>query len=417
MIYFVILLFGLLLAGNYYAAKSVLYPPTLFALVWFTSLLGLLLSGDTFYPVSGETLMVYFFGAVAFSTGGIVALTTMSRESSQQPLSVDQIVRLRRLLDLFLIILVVGLLFYWQQTMAGIADGNDEALQALSRERARASGETTTFEFVRNLPILSGFVGSAMFLENDGTWARRWRVYVAIIVALVYGALTGSKGGAVWLVLTLLFIDFIRKGAVNLKWAAISIFSVVVAFSAGLMVINFAYTRFYGLGQLLESILETIQNYWLGGLVAFGRVVADPYGIESVQGIERFFLQTMNSLGAEFYVPSFHAEFTNISPSQTSNTYTIYFSYFKDFGWIGTGLIMLLLGLCLTWIYGRAKRGKLISIMVYAASAVGIVFTFNGEHFITGLNGYIKMVLFYSFLYYFPRMSLGGREFAAKSNA
>ncbi|MGH2480941.1 MAG: hypothetical protein ACRDHW_14905, partial [Ktedonobacteraceae bacterium] len=78
MIFFVALVLGLLLAANHAVSRNLLYPPTVFTGVWLLSIVALIFSGDAYYPVSGETLMVYLIGAMAFSAGGFVILAGLS---------------------------------------------------------------------------------------------------------------------------------------------------------------------------------------------------------------------------------------------------------------------------------------------------------------------------------------------------
>ena len=60
---------------NFGIAKNFLYPPALFTGVWLLSLIGVALSGNTFYAVSTGALLVYFIGALAFSIGGLLTFS------------------------------------------------------------------------------------------------------------------------------------------------------------------------------------------------------------------------------------------------------------------------------------------------------------------------------------------------------
>ena len=118
-------------------------------------------------------------------------------------------------------------------------------------------------------------------------------------------------------------------------------------------------------------------------------------------------METANGLGAHFTIPSLHAEYTRISQTEETNVYTIYFSYFKDYGWLGVTIGLFLLGSLLTWIYSYARRGNHLAMALYSMNAVGLVLSIHAEHFLLALNLYIKMLVFFYLVYYgFSRFSL-----------
>ncbi len=172
----------------------------------------------------------------------------------------------------------------------------------------------------------------AMHYENDGTPARRWRCYLAILLAVVYGALTGSKGLAVTLVLSLMFLSFMQRGTVRfaaLAWV-VSVGVVCIRAEAVCWLIISTWMQACRLIQYLRSWQRQFRNTgwvdWLR-LIALWRC---QQSLESVQTLSRFFLETANALGGRFEIPSIHAEYTPCLRVQGDEHYTIYFSYFKD---------------------------------------------------------------------------------------
>ena len=246
---------------------------------------------------------------------------------------------------------------------------------------------------------MAQFLALVMFYEADGSRERRWRVIVAVILAVVYGGMTGTKGGVVTLVLTLYFISAIKGRRLRVLPLLGTIGLALVAFAVGVVLINLTFESYASAGAMFSAILEQILNYWLGGIVAFQRIAENPNAIESTQPIYRFFLETARSLGMSVEIPSIHADYTMVGPSTVGNIYTIYFTYFKDWGWFGTAIIMLVLGGGLTFIYKRAMQGKTIASLFYAMMLVGLVMSISSEKFFLGLNGYIKALVFFYVVY------------------
>lgn len=405
MTYLMILGLGLLLAINHLLARNLLYPPSLFTAVWLVNLLGIALSGDTFYPISAETLTVFLVGALAFSAGGLAVFSLNARQRQgldhRTPVSPTRRASGRKLLDFALLGTVIGLPYYWHYITSGL---NTSSLQFLAALRTRAvEAELTSqhgFSITNNLVVISQFLAMAMFYENDGSLERKWRAYLAIILALIYGGMEGTKGNAVNLVITLTFISFMRARRINYAVLAGTLAVALLLFAGGLLLINFSGVHTDASLATFQLLGRTVQNYWLGGLVAFDRVVQSPTSIQSTQQLGRFFLEVANIFGARYPIPSINAEYTSISGWQDTNTYTMYFSYFNGNGWLGIVFGMSVLGGVLTWIYNFARLGYPIAIIIYGVSAKAIVLSFHAEHFVLELYLYLRLMLFLYLIYY-----------------
>ena len=407
MIYLVALSLGLMLAGNYAISRNFLYPPAIFTGGWLLSIIGLVLSGDTFYAVSAETLLVYLVGALAFSMGGLVVFSG-SAVNNVKPVSFSpmQITRICRFLDFFLLVALVGFPFFWAYVFKNADFSNPNLLNEQRQGQVEAS--TQIYNPLDNLGAIAQFLAMGMYVNNDGSFSRKWRTYLSILLAIVYGGMTGTKGNIVHLILNLSFISFMRAGRINFVVLGSMFIIAMTLFAAGLLVVNLSYMDLDVFSMdTIALLVKHIQGYWLGGLVAFERIVQSPESMESVRHLNRFFLETANSLGANFYLPSRHAVYTHTSPTDFTNVYTIYFSYFKDYGWLGVLLGMSMLGGLLTWIYLLAHRGNPLAIIFYGVNMTGILLSVQADFFVLALNKHIKMlIIFYVMYYVVPRFSI-----------
>lgn len=399
-----ILAFALLLGINIRVTKSNLSPAALFVEVWLFTLIGLFLAGNTFFEVSLKALSIYLVGALFFSIGAILGQSAGALRRS--PVHPQRVRRESygafhyRFLDALLIILLVALPFYWRyiQNQFGVS-GGDLILAQIRMQAVQLSGKAQSFSILNNFPIIASFVVAALYYDNGGTASRRWRYYLAFTLVAIYGSLEGSKKPVVVLILTVFLIASIREGAVRWFRALTVLCAGTVLFSAGLIFVNFAYMRTPINVDSIRMTVATEEAYWLGSLIAFNQIAVDPFSMESTQRVDKFFLETADSLGAHFYVPSQHAAYTDISTSQNTNTYTIYFTYYKDYGWTGTAAFMLIIGFASGRIYNMAKSGEAIPVLMYAMVATAILFSIEYEGFLTGLNGYVKALLFFGFIY------------------
>lgn len=402
MLVFTILFMIFLIMGLYQISQNLLFPAILFVGTWVLTLIGLLMSGDTFFEVSGMTYLVYLVGAISLSVGGVCGTILVT-----EPIKYRHVISVPqrscwtcRALDILFIILLIGLPIYWQKVLSTVDDiGIDFLFQSIRAKAIESSGEGNTFGLIGNFVVLAQFVAVAMFYEMDDSFGRRWRALCSIILALVYGGMTGTKANAVVLLLTLFFISSIKRQKISVSALLGTLGIAATFFSLGLLVINFSGTSFSDAPEMIGSIIKLVQHYWLGGCVAFDQIVSNPDIMESTQPINRFFLETGRSLGMDIHVPFLHADYSMISPVLETNVYTIYFTYFKDFGWLGAVAIMFGLGASLSMLYDRAMKGGPIVVLFYATMCVAIVMSIFSEQFFIGLNGYIKFLIFLVIIY------------------
>jgi oligosaccharide repeat unit polymerase len=380
--------------------KEVLFPPIIFVSVWLLSFLGIFMAGNMFYPVSELSYLIYIVGAVAFSFGGMSMLSLKNQNGMmtfqvRKRQDVKYVTSL--LIDVILIILIIGLPFYWKEITADLGDMQlGLAFAELRRMDNSMSDEGHPFSFLRNFVIISQFIAMLAFYERAGSKFTQLRSIIAILLAILYGSLSGTKGNAINLLITLFFIYLIGGGRFSILKTLLLVSAILGFFSLGLIFVNFSYMD---TDDVIGMLAEYIMNYWVGGLVAFNTIALNPDFIPSTQPVGRFFLETARSLGMSIDVPSIHAKFIMISQTMDSNTYTIYFTYYKDYGWIGTIFFMFIYGFLTTWFYLRAKQGNPIYRFLFAILCAGIVFSFNAEHFFLGLNFFIKSFLFFYFVY------------------
>jgi oligosaccharide repeat unit polymerase len=396
-------------------SRSLLFPPSLFAAIWLLNLAMLSALGNLFYRVSDTACLVYLLGAAAFTVGGLLVLPSSRAIASTLPDQTEKRIErkwIRRSLDATLLVLIAGFPYYLHLARQVAGDTSIAlTLVTIRSKEVDAQAGADPFGLIGgNLAVLSLLCAPAIFYESNGTWRWRLRTLISVLLALAYGFLNGSKE-SVLIILVLFFVSWIKSGKLRLRMLAFSTSIVVGLFSAGAFVVNFAGVVFENSNAVLRRIGNTILAYWLGGVVAFGRVADDPESVKVTQNIWRFFLEAAHKLGADVVVPGLHAPYSKISGDPALgilgiNVYTIYFSYYPDFGWAGVIVGMLFIGAITTAIWKRAMQGRPVFSLLFASLCVGIILSFIADLFFLSLNSYIKATLFYAFIYVFiPKMA------------
>jgi len=145
--------------------------------------------------------------------------------------------------------------------------------------------------------------------------------------------------------------------------------------------------------------------YLLGGVVAFDNVVKNT---ELYAGPRlttfRFIFAFLDRIGlANYDLPKFIPVYT-YTPAPT-NVYTIYFSYFLDYGYMGIFILLFIIGFFSSTIFisayfKRSKNGIFLYGMVISALLISNV----NEAFFIPLSYWLQAVIFLFFVCKFPTL-------------
>src|ERR1051325_4676930 len=196
-----ILALCLLTAINYkFAGKALLYPALVFSAVWTLDLALFAVSGNLFYPVLPETLVIFLCGVLAFSVGCWLAIlpatTTAARPAEFQASS-------NRIITVLLSVVIVIAPFYYRWLSHLVADGDNSPFLLLVRAATQEMmGKSAAFTFFGTVSELSR------------------------IVALVMCGITGQKSGPLMLLISLVCIDWIKTR--RLRWKLLVVMALIM---------------------------------------------------------------------------------------------------------------------------------------------------------------------------------------------
>lgn len=397
MIYAAILIHILLTFINYKISKSFIYPPTTFTLLWTVLLCLLVLSGDFFYQISEFTLLIFVIGSLAFSIGGwMVSFFKIRTLLYVKPAREWE----RKLLDWILVLVLILLPFYYFK-IAYLSDlsGVDDFWKGI---RAQTStGDKTQesfgiFAYLGNLVSIASVASLSLYLK--GNYSKK-KTYLFISAAILFGLLSAGRSGPFLTVLSILFILIMNR---KFQIKSFLIFSVILflLFTVPAVLLGKGVDIEANIIENLKSLKETIQIYALGGLVAFDNSVSNPNSIESGGLTFIFFIKVMKFFGSEIQAPASILDYTE-TPWLT-NVYTLYFPYYSDMGITGVFLIMVLLGLILTYFYRKTLLGRPEYALLSATGFAMILLSSIGDGFFATLSLWFQVAIFSFLLYKFP---------------
>jgi oligosaccharide repeat unit polymerase len=398
------LILAIFALANRYVGKSFLYPPAFYSAWWSFLLFVLVICGDTFYPLSLKTLSMFVVGAGAFSIGGLAhTLFTRPAQASSSSVSSQQQKFALVIIYLGLLSLLVAFPFYLQrlQELSAASTFTDFWRGVRQQTTSGNVGEygLGAYEY---LLVFASFLSLLAVFHNDGSRKGLARAIAIITVTLVYTFLTASRLAAMTTIFAIIALSWLRssKPGWRLLFVCAILFAIVFAAPAILL------EKGGGLGltftENASGVVESLQVYTVGGLVAFDQVIDDVSLFPEWLSF-RFFWAVANAAGFHVDVPVLILPFTG-TPTPT-NVYTIYGSYFADFGWGGTLSLMFVLGASLAWLYGHAKRGQPEAVILYALAISRLMMTAATDGFLVSLSFWLQLTLFTLLVYRWPRLT------------
>ncbi len=409
MLEFTALLLWLLFYANLRLSGDALFPASVFTFVWAFCITALWVLGDVFYAIGDFTLLLYLLGAVMFTLGSLIALTGTGIDPAPVvPFTDEQHWRIRRVLEVLLIACAVALPLYLGVVWAEIDFTNPQSLTRLRNMDLNAEIERGPLEIIlSNFVVLSLFVAYAYAHLHRTAFDLKWQYRLSVLLFIIYGSALANKGNAILLVLTVLVIEFKKAGSINFRKLAGIVGFVFGFFLLGLFYVNFSYLQLEWSAETMTYLFDAVMGYAFGGVVGFDNIMKNPDQFISNHSILRFFWETANKFGANYPIPSLHADFSQVSDTQEGNVYTFYFAYYMDFGWAGVALILAFLGFLTTKFYVRARPENPAFLIIYATFITGLLFSIFNEQFFLRLNQYVKLSMFLFALYYVvPRIRL-----------
>lgn len=216
--------------------------------------------------------------------------------------------------------------------------------------------------------------------------SRKHRLIVIGLIILSYGFFTMSKMVFLELFFKTAVILFF-KNKVKIKYFFMGLITLIVVF-IGMQSIRHATdvdavdkNDFFVLYLLSStSAFDTLQPesgaVWGENVFRFFYAVANKIGISETEPIETI-------------LPFVH------KPIYT-NTYTIMYPFFVDFGSVGILVAAILYGFLFGWVFKKAQLGSEFFMLLFATLAITIALQYVAEVFITNFAGFIKQIILLS---------------------
>lgn len=399
MIFFASILLLYLAFQNYIIANSFSYPPVVFSSLWFTVLFCLAFIADDYYPISNLTLLIITVSSIFFSLGSLASFLVVIKQSN---LYIRGNQNVENLLNIaFIIILLLLPIYLYVLYEMGMSVAADNILIGIRTKTIEDGGATNQLGFFAYYISISQFIAIISFVQFIRGFYPLKKTICIVFLSLLIGISTATRMSTFMVFLPLIGVLLVSN-KITIKYLAIFLPCIAMFFSVLAFILGKGASSDIGFIENIESILDSFKLYLLGGTVAFDQVAT---GVQHVEyGILfNFFYKIFSAIGFEIGAMQTILPYTYV-PYEI-NVYTIFFSYYKDFGFFGLIVFMFLIGFVLSIMYRKAKLGNPLFVFLYGIGFACTVLSVLNESFIASISYWVQAVIIGYLLYGVPSLS------------
>ena len=405
-------IFACLALINRRLGGSVLYPPAQFSLLW-AALLGIsLFTTDGIFPLSGNAVVIFAIGGLAFSVGGAMRLVAdQPRPTCGVPPDAHRVSRaVATLLTAGLAGLVVLFPVFWNYVLSLANPGFSNlwlAIRSGAIAAAEAPGQRAWLAvFLDNATLVAILLALTAMAYYGERGTSRLVAVGLVLVATAYSLVTGSRSGGSIVLLGSFGIRLMKRRRFSWRLTAAGVAAVL------LMYVPVTLLRTVKGGDPLATSMDdarltgdTAILYSVGSLSAFDVYLASPSTMPDTWSIRYAVLRAANRLGFNVVAPSIHMSYVTVGPKGPVNTYTMYFAYYPEFGMAGVILFSALVGYALVWLHSVAAVRQGCFLVLYGLSFNELCKSGFSEGFFMSLNMWLKAAAYCVVLYLLQRAS------------
>lgn len=393
---FSIVFFFFSLIANYLIRRDLMYPPVIHGAVWFMVIAIYSLSGDEFAPFSAASKFLFATGHLAFCCGSY--LSTYNYKRRESFIAAGYVDGKSVLSWLVFAIAVIGFpLFILKATY--IVESSQSIYQSFFRDLRHQLTQETAEDFgvLSYFALFSVFnLGVQMLIGINSR--NRFRIISSIVLALAYGLFSTGRT-------TFFMILIMVNGILLITRKTSPGKSIVYGGSIGLLFFSFISILMgkggsfeYSFSDNFIGILNAFKLYLLGSLPAFAEYMNGITEYDFGLNMFRTFFAVLHAAGADVKVVELVQDYVYVPMS--TNVYTVYQPYYKDFWVFGAVVIQFLAGIWHGYLYKRADSGSLVYVLLYSIFLYPLVMQFFQDQYFNLLSTWIQMA-FYLLVYLF----------------
>ncbi len=379
MTFFILLL---LLLGGYYLSRDIFSPFVIQPGVWTVILLLYQIMPHGFFPLQNDFIQLLLTWNICFLISAYITFYYVPRSSSNAVAMEPN----KRVLDVYfwLSVIVMPIVVFLTIWIAYIEDPVNmfrylRVMNTGADENIEAPDLGILYYFVPMTYVLLFFV----LLYSK----KKWPIVVVLLLNLLFAFVTMAKTVFLSIIFPFLYIAYLNK-KIKGKHILYGLLAFVV-FSFLLQSMRSASSQD---SVEMVDVNSFLSLYLLSSLSAFD-TYAEPFSSHDFGGhVFRLFYAVGQNLGLDVQPENTILDFVGVP--ELTNTYTILYPFYVDFGWYGVILFALLYGCGYGFLYKKTVTGGKMAQVFYAIALCFIGLEFIGEFFFTNLSQELQRIFF-----------------------
>jgi len=389
-----------ILGINFYIGKNLFYPPAIFSLIWTIVILSyvLFILGHTAsaYFLETKTLFIFLFGQILFSLAGLLAFKPKIYVTAEVSFKYEIIYSLDKWLFVFLIIMLP----IYIKAIINVVDNSKLAnvnfYLALRHEYVNNGVNLGVLDYLNTISVFSfSFLQYKLnFISKSTNRNKRRVIYKLLFYTTVFTYAFLSTGRTYFVLLLSVYLSFKVISKSIKKYHIISASLIfLILFIANAFILGKGASVDDSASENVSSIFDNFTIYFLGGAYGFDSSIKSGFVYEYGENVFRFFITVAHSFGITDVKPK-ELVMPYITNPIISNVYTLYYNYFKDFGFLGL-LFNLVWGFVHTVFYYKAKfKPTFFNVYCYALLMYPLLMSFFQDQYMSLLSTWIQLLFF-----------------------
>ena len=385
---------------NYYAGRrNVLYPAFLFSLIWFVVFCLYIMPLIEVDKLGADTLAVVVSGVAAFSAGG--AIVGRRRYSRSVAVSMPSNLIAKRVI--FFCCLALLPVFFLEIQRLSVVGGLDSLMisaRAAIIDAVLNGGKAYSSPLYAAAPMLAILTAFIFLIEAGDSRSERIWLWDSVLIALAFSILTTGRTLVLQLAAGLVGIRLLKGGRASVGQAWRYVRYPLIGFLALISILvplDKDLSNFKGGGT--EVVMNFVVEYAVEPLAGFDYVLHHPseYKYDRNHTFRQILPALARISGITYTPPVAYNDFVMV-PLPT-NVFTVFESYYVDFGFGGMLVAMFLIGAGQTWLFRKALAGIDFYIFLFAISLYPLMMAAFDDQY--SLISYYGTALVFGAVYFF----------------
>ena len=381
----------LLTAYNFFRiVRDALHPAVVFPAVWGVTITAIGLAEPFGYlQITPGTFLVFILGIFSFMVGALLGKKSPKYAGNMPTYNLD----FKKIAWFCLALHAVMLPSSWVEINQITTGAEDIFASAYRLRAASVSGEEKVGALVGNYLTSGLFFVPVLLIGWLQKKVKLWMFVILTIPWVILNIFIGGRSGLITLIFSLIYVYMSMGRKISLQSIIAFGFSFIFVLIAGnLLVGKIDASIEDGVFAIARQSLKGFFDYFLQGLILFSEYYQQPNKISPTWDALVFPCQMLEKV-SWCVPPSLHQGFMMFTnKGDYGNVYSIFFSIYPKYGWLGLFLISGIYGFWAKFHHARRHR-SIFNLLIGGFLFSAILLSVFLDSFGTNIYFFVKIFL------------------------